>query len=222
MTSPEVEQQNKVPIPTPPPEQEEADSLIPVLAMIVSAYLGWRAAHNRAEKSRVDLLAPLGIPATASVALERTALRVLTWQRTSHGRAGDELLPFVSVAVAEGVAAGIEVIEDTIVDWDDDERMDVMENRPRALAALARAVARAVGNAAMACAALGAGWRTKIWMTQQDSRVRSTHRGMQGQRRPVGEPFTTSDGRTIAYPGDPSVAGDLWIGCRCWMITERQ
>lgn len=222
MTSPEVEQQNKVPIPTPPPEQEEADSLIPVLAMIVAAYLGMRAVNNRASLTRIELLAPLGITATVSYALERTALRVLTWQRNSHGRAGDELLPFVAVAVAAGVAAGIEVIEDTIVDWDDDERMDVMENRPRAMAALARAVARAVGNSAQVTAALGAGWRTKIWVTQQDSRVRSTHRSMQGQRRPVGEPFTTGAGVAIAYPGDPSVDGSEWISCRCYLITERQ
>lgn len=211
-----------VPVPTPPPEQEEADHLLAIIAMIVAAYIGWRAATNRAEKTRDELLTPLGIPATATYALQQSALRVLAWQRSSNGRAGDELLPYVAQGVAAAVKAGIEVIEDTIVDWDDDERMDDVATRARAVSGLARAVARTVTNAAMEAVAQAAGWASKTWLTQQDSRVRSTHRSMQGQKVSLGEQFTTGAGVKIDYPGDPTVNGDEWLNCRCYLKIDRQ
>jgi hypothetical protein len=210
------------PTPTPPPEQDEADSLLPVIAMIVAAYLGWRAATNRAEKTRAELLEPLAIGATVSWALQQSAQRVLTWQRRQHGRAGDELLPHAAQGVAAAVRAGIEVIEDTIVDWDDDDRMDDINARARAVGALSRAVARTTTNAAMEATAQAAGWASKTWLTQQDSRVRSTHRPMQGQRVSLGEKFTTGAGVKIDYPGDPTVNGNEWLGCRCWIKIDRQ
>lgn len=210
------------PTPTPPPEQDESDSLLPIIALIVAAYIGWRAASNRAEKTREELLAPLGIAATASYALSQSAQRVLAWQRRDAGRPGDELLPYAAQGVAAAVRAGVEVIEDTIVDWDDDERMDDINARARAVAALARAVARTVTNAAMEATAQAAGWASKTWLTQQDSRVRSTHRSMQGQKVSLGDKFTTGAGVKIDYPGDPSVNGNEWLGCRCWMTIERQ
>ena len=210
------------PTPTPPPEQDEADSLLPVIAMIVAAYIGWRAATNRAEKTRAELLAPLAIGSTVSYALSQSAQRVLAWQRRDAGRAGDELLPYAAQGVAAAVKAGVEVIEDTIVDWDDDERMDDINARARAVAALARATARTVTNAAMEAAAQAAGWASKTWLTQQDSRVRSTHRTMQGQKVPLGGKFTTGAGVQIDYPGDPTVRGDEWLGCRCFLVIERQ
>jgi hypothetical protein len=211
-----------VPVPTPPPEQEEADHLLAVIAMIVAAYIGWRAATNRGEKTRDELLTPLGIPATVTYALQQSALRVLTWQRSSNGRAGDELLPYVAQGVAAAVKAGVEVIEDTIVDWDDDERMDDVAARAKAVAALARAVARTTSNAAMEAVAQAAGWSHKTWFTQQDSRVRSAHRSMQGQKVPLSGKFTDGAGRSLDYPGDPTAPADTWIGCRCWMTIERQ
>ena len=201
-------------------QQQDADSLIPVLAMLLSAYLGHRAVTNRGELTREQLLAPLGIEATAAYALEQLALRVLAWQRRSHGRAGDELIPFTAQGVQAGVRAGVEVIGDSIVDFDKDPA--ALHDRPRVLAAMARGVARTTGNAAQEAIAQAAGWGHKVWMTQQDGRVRSTHRPMQGQRVPLGQKFTAGDGRSIDYPGDPTTNADLWVNCRCWMITERQ
>lgn len=201
------------PTPVPAPEQDEADSLLPIIAMIVAAYIGWRAATNRSEKTRAELLEPLAVRNTAGYALAQSAQRILAWQRRSNGRAGDELLPYAAQGVEAAVRAGVEVIEDTIVDWDDDDRMDQENARARAVAALARAVARTVTNAAMESAAQSAGWANKTWLTQQDGRVRSTHRTMQGQKVPLGSKFTTGAGIKIDYPGDPTVKGDEWLGC---------
>jgi hypothetical protein len=55
-----------------------------------------------------------------------------------------------------------------------------------------------------------------IWHTAHDSRVRATHRPMDGQKRALGVPFTTGAGVHLRYPGDPSGPAAEVINCRCF------
>ena len=52
------------------------------------------------------------------------------------------------------------------------------------------------------------------WQAVHDMRTRHEHRQLDGQRRPVGEPFEV-DGEEILYPGDPAAPGHLIWNCRC-------
>lgn len=58
----------------------------------------------------------------------------------------------------------------------------------------------------------------KKWLSAHDDRVRDTHADLDGQEQDIDEPFVTSDGRTIGYPGDPTADPDLVYNCRCTMI----
>lgn len=53
------------------------------------------------------------------------------------------------------------------------------------------------------------------WLTARDERVRPSHRAMQGQRRPDGEPFRSGDGIALRYPGDPLAPRQETARCRC-------
>lgn len=57
----------------------------------------------------------------------------------------------------------------------------------------------------------------KVWDSAGDSRVRHSHRAMNGQRVMIDEPFTTPNGEKLMHPGDYSLgasAGEI-INCRC-------
>jgi len=62
----------------------------------------------------------------------------------------------------------------------------------------------------------------KVWVTASDSRVRDTHDGMNGDRRPLGQPFETDDGQRLMYPGDRSLGASAAniIQCRCAIRQE--
>lgn len=60
-------------------------------------------------------------------------------------------------------------------------------------------------------------WVDKIWKASGDSRVRHTHRGMNGQVRGFRERFNSSSGATLDYPSDPRAAAVERINCRCWL-----
>lgn len=53
----------------------------------------------------------------------------------------------------------------------------------------------------------------KIWLTA-GSRARSTHIAADGQKRPIGQPFSVG-GEKLEYPGDPSGSAENVINCRC-------
>lgn len=57
----------------------------------------------------------------------------------------------------------------------------------------------------------------KKWLAARDSCVRDTHAELDGQERPVNEPFEV-DGMTIDYPGDPTAPPELVYNCRCTMV----
>lgn len=66
------------------------------------------------------------------------------------------------------------------------------------------------------------GESVKVWDATGDSRTRSDHSIMDGQRVPVNEPFTAPDGSRLMFPGDTSLgaAADQTIQCRCEMRIE--
>lgn len=55
-----------------------------------------------------------------------------------------------------------------------------------------------------------------IWRTARDSRVRDTHKAMDGQRQPMGAMFVSPSGAQLAYPGDPNAPASETVNCRCW------
>lgn len=57
---------------------------------------------------------------------------------------------------------------------------------------------------------------TFVWRTARDTRVRDSHRAMNGQERKMGTPFTTGTGARLRYPGDPLGPASEIIQCRCW------
>ena len=59
----------------------------------------------------------------------------------------------------------------------------------------------------------------KRWMATLDDKTRDTHRDLDGQEVDPDEPFITSNGDAIKYPGDPhGQPGDVF-NCRCRVIT---
>ena len=60
---------------------------------------------------------------------------------------------------------------------------------------------------------------TFTWHTAGDGRVRDSHEGMNGQTRPVGEPFITGAGNSIRFPHDPAAPVSETALCRCARST---
>lgn len=56
----------------------------------------------------------------------------------------------------------------------------------------------------------------EIWRaTTSDDRTRETHRAMNGQVQPYGQPFVSPSGARLRYPGDPDAPAEEVINCRC-------
>lgn len=60
---------------------------------------------------------------------------------------------------------------------------------------------------------------TREWDSSGDSRVRDTHRYLDGQKKKFGEPWITSNG-VIRYPGDPMAPASERVQCRCVLLTR--
>lgn len=57
----------------------------------------------------------------------------------------------------------------------------------------------------------------QMWVATMDKRVRPTHRRVDGQRVPTGQPFVVG-GASLRFPGDPLGPGREVIQCRCTTI----
>lgn len=64
---------------------------------------------------------------------------------------------------------------------------------------------------------LGGGDYEQVWISTIDRRTRPTHKVADGQRVPLGTPFTVG-GASLRYPGDPDGPGKEIIQCRCSSI----
>jgi hypothetical protein len=60
---------------------------------------------------------------------------------------------------------------------------------------------------------------TRTWDSSKDTRVRRTHRFLNGQQRPWGGTWATENG-VIRYPGDPQAAAEETVQCRCLLTTR--
>lgn len=59
----------------------------------------------------------------------------------------------------------------------------------------------------------------RVWNAASDSRVRSSHREMDGQERGFEEPFLSGDGNPLMYPGDVDAPIEDTVQCRCVVST---
>ena len=64
-------------------------------------------------------------------------------------------------------------------------------------------------------AGLGPEWAERTWNTTMDGRERFTHGMLDGQVRPMGEPFQSVSGATLRWPHDPLAPIDETAQCRC-------
>jgi hypothetical protein len=66
----------------------------------------------------------------------------------------------------------------------------------------------------------------KLWLTQADSRVRSSHRHLQGKTVEADKPFWRELGtdKQLRFPGDPEAPLDQTVNCRCflWLVPADQ
>ena len=57
-----------------------------------------------------------------------------------------------------------------------------------------------------------------VWVAILDARTRPDHALANGQRQPVGSPFSVG-GETLRYPGDPAGSPSNTVNCRCRLFT---
>lgn len=55
----------------------------------------------------------------------------------------------------------------------------------------------------------------KVWRTRRDTRVRSTHGDLEGNRVPLSNKFVTFEGNELLHPHDPAAPLSETAGCRC-------
>jgi SPP1 gp7 family putative phage head morphogenesis protein len=56
----------------------------------------------------------------------------------------------------------------------------------------------------------------KVWVATNDDRTRDRHAEINGEERPLNEPYSNG----LMYPGDQSGPADMVINCRCAQSTE--
>jgi hypothetical protein len=57
----------------------------------------------------------------------------------------------------------------------------------------------------------------KRWRSTRDSKVRDTHRHLDGQSVPLNGVFVSSSGARLRYPGDERAPAAERVGCRCYV-----
>lgn len=211
--------------PEQPEEQQQQDdedeqSLVPALLAIYALFLLWRGANSSFSGSVATVERALQLRTTIGPALAAVAQRALGEQRAAAGRSGDELWQHADQAVLVGVDAGLQTLAEALL-WTDRhadatpaDAGGAVPTRESPPGLLARMVAGTVVNAARMAAADLAGWRTKVWQTRQDNRVRDAHVALHGDRKPLGEPFVTA-GHKLMFPHDPAAPIELRANCRC-------
>lgn len=62
----------------------------------------------------------------------------------------------------------------------------------------------------------------RTWMSTKDKRTRDTHAEMDGQQRGMDEPYESSSGARLMFPGDSSLGApaEEIINCRCTELIE--
>lgn len=79
---------------------------------------------------------------------------------------------------------------------------------------MAKTEVNTAANLGMELAAEEHGAETKTWITRRDERVREAHIAIDGQKRPINDPYSNG----LQYPGDPAGIASEVINCRCFQI----
>lgn len=133
-------------------------------------------------------------------------------------RIPDEVYNLVFAEITDGINGGEskEQIADRVDAVLDYTRSERWTNR-------AKVIAQTETNRAYGAGTLAAGLEQsrvtgrllrKRWDTEQDSRVRASHREVDGEVRDLGMPFYV-DGFPMMFPGDPLAPAELVVNCRC-------
>lgn len=139
-------------------------------------------------------------------------------------RTPEQVYDVVARQVARGAAAGESIptiaarVDDVLTatgtaNW---RNRAVVVARTETLGALSFGRVDAFGAVAQA---LGGAFEL-VWLATLDHRVRPAHRIADGQRVPIGTPFTV-DGEHLMRPGDPAGSPSNVIQCRCSTLLER-
>lgn len=235
MTSPEPTPDDDYDNQEQPPEEDSA--LVPAMLIAYAAYRTYRGAHNRTPSGWRQVALALGLQGLIGAALTLVAVRALDWQQKQAGRTGDELWPNMDEGITAGVNAGLQRVAEALI-WTDDQVPDgaapktkddnssgapaVLPTASNPPALLAQMTTTAVANAAIFAAANAAGWVKKTWRSQEDSRVRDTHRVLNGTTIATAATFVSPSGAKLRFPGDPRAPLSEVANCRCWIRMSRR
>lgn len=133
-------------------------------------------------------------------------------------RIPDEVYNLVFAEITDGVNGGeskeqIADRVDHVLDYTNSERWP---NRARVIAQTETTRAYGAGTLAAGLEQSRVTGRLlrKRWDTEQDSKVRTSHREVDGEVRDLGMPFYV-DGVPLQFPGDPIGPPESVINCRC-------
>lgn len=59
-----------------------------------------------------------------------------------------------------------------------------------------------------------------LWITARDLRRRASHVPMEGQCKPIDQPFVSGAGNLLMHPGDPNGPPEEVINCRCVEVPQ--
>ena len=136
-------------------------------------------------------------------------------------RIPDDTYNLVFAELSDGTNAGESLDQlaarvDRVLTYTDSERWP---NRARVIAQTENTRAYGVGTlaAGMEQSRVTGRLLRKRWDTEQDSRVRESHREVDGQVRDLGMPWYV-DGFPLLFPGDPMGPPETVINCRCDLV----
>lgn len=140
-------------------------------------------------------------------------------------RIPDEVYNLVFAEITDGVNAGetkeqIAARVDRVLDYTGSERW---ANRAKTIAQTETTRAYGAGTLAAGLEQSKVTGRLlrKRWETEQDQRVRDSHRQVDGTVRDLGMPFYV-DGFPMQFPGDPIAPPELVINCRCDLVIMNE
>lgn len=140
-------------------------------------------------------------------------------------RIPDEVYNLIFAEITDGVNAG-ETVEqiaqrvDRVLSYTGSERWP---NRARTIAQTETTRAYGVGTlaAGMEQSRLTGRMLQKRWDTEHDSRVRPSHREVDGETTDLGMPFYVEN-FPMMFPGDPLAPPELVVNCRCDLVIVNE